>query len=748
MEVAAYNCVKFRLLITAYALFVMYTVAETGVAASPAQAESAVAADAAANEQSGASSETESSSPSPATQVHVVSHPLDELPDGGPRREPWVTTEQLEAMKAAHEAFATEQWDAAWWMFTRVEEQAVGTGLAPMARAYRAEIEYRRKKSPQYRLDTIELYRALIRDFPDSANASRAGWRVGDLFLESGWKVEAQAAYERAAKGATIPEDRTRAFLGMGLMYVEHQRFADAVQTLKAMRQMDSDEVSRAWTALGLAEAYYALGKRADAGEQYKLLADRWPERLRLHAQALMHAGDLEQAAGRVDAARRMRMQFYNLYPNHPRAKALMVAVGDSYRKSGLLTQAETVYGLLVERHPESPEAGLARLRLATLGVELAASGRTEATGLDLLGQVRRAPRAPLSDEAQTAALTELSVSQAGSLVGSEALFTLAEQHLRAKRQPEAEAALEQTCGREGRLVADPWPARAQVKLAELRRTQLLDAARMADDFHTVELFHRLSTCTDWTSGHSDVVIQVAEAHRRVGFLEASIPLYQQVLRDSKAGDARHVAIVGLGRTYLEQRDAMAARRMFERYQLEFPLGALKGEALRYLIESWALLGDSSRVIRFAQRWFKALGAKANQDAGYGQVLLRLAGAQAAAGQHREAIKTVRLAEQAGVLPYVDARMKEGRFLEASGAARAAMSQWADVVRSEPASEEAARARLAMARLWWQQDRLTEVQAVLSRVPADTKPDEVRRAAGVLKNAAAVQVRVTKEQTR
>lgn len=731
-----------------YVLFALAisTVGVSVASASPApHAAADAAADLAQQLETGTSAAAAPVRSTPASATVWSEPAVIELPDDGPRREPWVTEEALQTLQAAQDAFAAEQWDAAWWMFTRAEEQAADSGLAPMARAYRAELTYQRQATPQYRLDAIDIYQSLIRDFPQSANASRAGWRVGDLYREQAWTAESQASYERGAKSAVQPEDRTRAFLGLGLLYVHAKKWTEAAQTLKALRSEPLDNVSRGWMTLGIAQAMYGLGRRADANEYFQQLEEKWPERLRQNATALLHAGDLAQGTGRHEEARTLRMLFYNLYPTHPQAPSLVIAVGDSFRKYGDLKQAERMYGLVIERHPATTEAQMARLRLATLGPELAPK-EPAPERIDPSLQMATSPRAPLSPDGQREIYQDVSTGQKHNALGSEALVLLAEHYVTQKDMPAAQAALQQACDREGLIVGDEWPARARVQLAKLLRPKLAAAVQMADDLHTVELYHRYGRCPDWRGAHTDLLFQVAESHRRLGFLEAAIQLYQVVLRDFQATGVRDRALLGLGRTYLDQRDGIAARRMFERYQLEFPLGALKSEALRYLSESWALLGDASAVIRTCQRWFKAVGQQAAQDPGYGQILLRLASAQAATGRHMEAIAAMRKAERVGVLPYVEARMREGRYLEASGALRAAITQWAEVVRSEPASEEASLARLDMARLWWKQQRMTEVNAVLGRASTDGTSDVVSRATTVLKAAAVVQANILKEK--
>ncbi len=668
------------------------------------------------------------------------------LPDGGPRTEPNVTTIEATVLEPSQALLREGRYEAALWALGRIEEQGPASGLAPMARAYRAEAMYRQQAGSQFRFEVIDVYRSLIHDFPQSVNAARASWRIGDLYAEQGWLVEAQAAYERAARDAVRPQDKERAFLGLAIMQVEGGRWRAAVETLKGLRNADLDDLTRSWVSFALAEGFYGLQRFDEAAELYRQVWQRWPDRLRQSPEALLHLVEIERRQGHEEAARRVRLMFYNLYPRHREAAGTLVALGDSLRRGGLTSQAELMYGLTVQWHGNTETGHLARLRLAELGQELLKREPRHPLVLEVAAKFQDGLRVPLAPVGQRAVFESLSKAHPDKALASEALFRLAEHYVETGDPDAAEVALRRACEREGRVAGDVWPRRARQQLAALLRPALASAIREADDFQAVQVFHRYGSCPDWKSGHLDLVLHLAEAHRRLGFSEPAVRLYQHVLRDSQAPDLREYSLIGLGRTYLDQRDGPAARAVFERYQLEYPLGSFKGDALKYLSESWALMGDAGAVIKTTQRWFKWQSQRASNDPSYGHMLVRLAGAQAATGRYADAIRTVRKAERAGVMPYAQARLREGRYRDASGEGPAAIAHWAEVVRTEPRSIEASLARLHMARAWWRQRRWMEAEIVLGKIEQTGVGDVLARAATVLKAAVEIQRKAAKEE--
>jgi tetratricopeptide (TPR) repeat protein len=75
------------------------------------------------------------------------------------------------------------------------------------------------------------------------------------------------------------------------------------------------------------------------------------------------------------------------------------------------------------------------------------------------------------------------------------------------------------------------------------------------------------------------------------------------LIRDPKAESFHESGIKGLGRSYLEQKDMRAARAVFERYRLQFPLGRFSAEALQAILTCFAGEGNVAGVTQLGRQW-------------------------------------------------------------------------------------------------------------------------------------------------
>jgi hypothetical protein len=60
---------------------------------------------------------------------------------------------------------------------------------------------------------------------------------------------------------------------------------------------------------------------------------------------------------------------------------------------------------------------------------------------------------------------------------------------------------------------------------------------------------------------------------------------------------------MGLGESYLEQKDMRAARAVFERYRLQFPVGRFAGQALLGILTSFEGEGNTAGLVKLGKQW-------------------------------------------------------------------------------------------------------------------------------------------------
>ncbi|MEX5214314.1 MAG: tetratricopeptide repeat protein [Nitrospiraceae bacterium] len=663
---------------------------------------------------------------------HRATLAWSDLPDPGPRTEPQLLEAAELQLAHAMVFYDHAEWDAAEQHFRRTAEKFPGSAVVPMVRAFLAEIAAHREQTTQRSLEVVQSYAELIRDFPGSANAQRARWRIGDLYRDLGWIAESQAAYQRAVAESTNARDAARAFLGLGMTWLAAQEWTQARHAFHQVRTGTEQEALVQWATLGEAAAQYGEGRGEEAAALAESVMRRWPMAFRACPACLLELAEIEKKSGQGKAARQLWSVFVNLYPRDERASRALLAWGESLDEDGQIAASQTLYRTVIGRFPNSLEAGRARLRLTEVGQDLAKQAGERRIALEVQSSFDVHPPLPVAFEQRVRVLRDVSQEQASDALASEALVRLGEQFQEAGKEQEAIHHFLSACRRDGVISGDPWPAVARRRLADLAKPALEEALRSADDWRVVLAFHRSEVCVEPLAMEEEFVIRGADAHRRLGFSAGAVELYQQVLHRQLGTRWRQEALIGLGRAYLDQDDPEAARRTFERYQLENPLGTYRMEALRYLADVWNRLGDARSVVKVCRRWLKLHDAQPTQDAQYNEILLQLAEAQASLGAHAEAAATFDLAERVGAITDVPAILRFADVLAQAGRTSAAAARYGDVIRLAPSSNEAEHARFRLSRLWLTQGRYDEAVLVADKGRATARTEILRRAMALI----------------
>jgi TolA-binding protein len=308
----------------------------------------------------------------------------------------------------------------------------------------------------------------------------------------------------------------------------------------------------------------------------------------------------------RTQIARRLLMQFYNLYPSRPEAPDALLQVADSYQHAGQAEKAGLFYAAVATRYPDTDSGTIARIRL----IRLSAERSDEATTHDLPRMLVRSiflnlplEQADPSHPAQV--LQDIAARHAESGIGSEAWFRLGELEEQAGNTEEALTLYGRVAARAGRFGEDPWPDIAGARLKVRLQPSLQAAVEAKDDLAAVMVFHRHGPQADRLYAGHRLLPLVADAHARLGFSIEAARLYQSIIRDPQSEAFLEPALIGLGMCYLDQEDPQAAQRVFERYRLQFPVGRYAADAFLLLLTSMSRQGAQKGVVRIGRQWLR-----------------------------------------------------------------------------------------------------------------------------------------------
>jgi TolA-binding protein len=638
-------------------------------------------------------------SPAPAQRPPGETAPdgytLPDLPDGGPRDESPLDGPDAERFAQGVESYRRGRLPLARAAFAQVLKGQPSGPTASAARAFLAEIQVAERPGSTGLTTAIDAYRALAQELPDTPNGRRARWRIGDLYAALGLRVEAQGTYERAL--AELPEgpDADRALLGLAVNAVEGGKLPEAERALAQLRRRTEDETLLSYATLWLADVLAAARRPVEAEALYRTVLDRWPDFLKRRPGSLLRYAGLAMELGLDERGRCLYLLAYNLRPRSGAAPEMLVSIGDSFRRGGDPVRAARFYDLAAARHPGTLGEALARLRLAELGQDLLAADPEQALRRSVRALVGAGPVPDLDPARQRRLLRETADAHRDLVLGSEALFHLAAQQQVEGDREAAGRTYEELLERAGRVPDDPWPERGSRRFAALLEPEIRLALARGEDLAALTLARRLGVFAERVFAGGDLLLRLADASRRVGWLSEAVRLYQATLKDRGAQTWREEALFGLGTAYVGQGDFRAARQVFDRYRIQYPLGRRTPEVLRLLAEAALDAGDPAAAAAACDRWL----ARYPDDPARPLVLALSARALVEAGERERGLRRYDEAERAGALVEPAALLRYADLLAAAGRGEAALARYGRALQADPAGAGADWARWQIARI-------------------------------------------------
>lgn len=636
------------------------------------------------------------------------------LPDDGPRLEGQSTGIDGLAWQEGQSAYKKQAWAEAQRFFAKIVTDYPESPLVPSAKAFLIELALREDSSGQGRALGIQEYKKLVRDHPQSINARRAEWRIGDLYFEQGWYQEAQVFYEQAMAHAESRHfDGPRSLLGLGYAYMAMGKWSEAEHAFSNVRTRTEHEPLLQGATLGMAHALYRQQRYADAQPLFDLAYRRWPRLVKADPLALQRFAVTEIRLQHEASARELLLLLYNLYPRHEHTPAALLQLAESLRAGANQRLAEFVYALLPALYPYSVPATTAKLRLAVQQTEMMQTGGVESLGRTVSAMMHDVPTPFQSAASYRSLLEDIATREAANPAGSEALFYLAKAAEQSNDMHRAIGLYRDITLKTGQ-VNDPWAAKAVDRLAVLLTPWIEAAIASQDDLTVVSLFHRHGSVARQRYARSPLLLQIADAHRRLGFAAEGSSLYQQVIKVHNDPALIEPALIGLGKIYLDQRDPDAARKVFERYRFQFPLGTYEGEVVLLLVQTMRQQRDMQGLLHLCRTWLLRHPGHRERPAMYLQLaktLGELDKLEESALAYEEGFKAGAVASSETLLAYADTLSRLNRH-------ERAIAVYQSVLEKKPKVRQAEWARLQTAQHWTalkQYDRATVALAELGR---------------------------------
>ncbi len=608
------------------------------------------------------------------------------LPDDGPRYDRMVETPGALQFQAAIEALGRGQYAVARADFDKLVALDSSSELLPPLRAFLAELTLLEDPTDHGRRESIAQYRSIIGSYPKNANAFRALWRIGDLYVELGWLQEAIVAYEYALSRELPRPDADRSLLALGSILGKLERWTNAENALDQVRKRATDDRLVARATVDLANVFYAQRRNSDALSLYDLLYRRWPDLLKRDPDGLQQYGAVLFESQELRRARDIDLLLYNLFPSHRHAGAALVRLGDSHSRLGLRTSAELFYTVAQAQYAKTTSGVVARMRLSGIKQEIALSAGEGLLRKKVEGIIQGNGISYLEPSEAEDLYKTIALEHRDDLLGSEALFHLAEHYELRGDSARGIRVFQEVTRRTGAIPRDPWPPAAGAHLTSILKPRLETALKGKDDTQVLTLFHSHGQAPEQHYLGTPILLEVADRHRRLGFSGEAVHLYQTFVRSRKEASLHEAALMGLGESYLDQLDPAAARNVFESFRLQYPQSVRSPLVSRQLTEAMLGQGDRRSAIRMMRRWMRLHP----NDAAQGWMYVTLARTLAEDQKHEEAVEAFETALRShalrtpqDILLYADLLVKLNRQERAADLYSQVLQAGPDAVEAE-----------------------------------------------------------------
>jgi len=539
---------------------------------------------------------------SPQTNVRVPSSRIA-LPDDGPRYDRTVEGPESLQFLDAVKKITSGQYAVARAGFAALATLNSASALIPPLKAFLAELTLLEDPTDHGRMEAIAQYRSLIGSYPKNANTFRALWRVGDLYVELGWLQEAITSYEYALSRGLPRHDADRSLLALGVTFGELGRWTEAERAFETVRNRATDDRLIARATVDQANARYAQRRKREAVPLYDIFYQRWPNLLKQNPDALQQYGDALFEIQELRRASNIDMLLYNLFSSHRYAGMALVRLGDCHSRLGLGTLAELFYTAAQTQYADTAAAVVARMRLSRIEQEIAASAGEDFLRKKVEGMIRGRGISYLEPAEGEELYKAIAHDHQDDILGSEALFHLAEHYELRENPARAIQIYQDVTRRTGAIPDDLWPMAAGLHLTSILKPQLEAAIKSKKDVLVLTLFHSHGQAPEQHYIGTQTLLEVADAHRRLGFSTQAVHLYQTLVRNRKVAPLHEPALIGLGESYLDQFDPAAARSVFESFRLQYPQSARSALVSRQLTTAMLEQGDRQSAVRVMRHW-------------------------------------------------------------------------------------------------------------------------------------------------
>jgi TolA-binding protein len=225
-----------------------------------------------------------------------------------------------------------------------------------------------RQANPQYD-GALTAFKRALREYPRSSFADHAEYKIGFIYGEMGYTLEAKVIYLKGLK--KDPKNRYNAArkIGLATLLINDGQYENAYDAFQSILKDNPKSLEARSAIFIIADQFYKEKRYDRALAIYEEGARRWPNELSDRPEINFSMGDIYFRKKNYPPARKHFFNLINLAPDIPMAHKALNWLGDSYLLEGQALNALNVFEESAKRNPGSRESQYGKIRMADIGV-------------------------------------------------------------------------------------------------------------------------------------------------------------------------------------------------------------------------------------------------------------------------------------------------------------------------------------------------------------------------------------------
>lgn len=438
--------------------------------------------------------------------------------------------------------------------------------------------------------------------YPDSENAVRSLWRIGQLYAKLGFYYESIGSFKRIPLRHPNSRFALLARIGIAETYREREKWKEAADLYEQIDLRSLSQADQVSVLLGHADSLYHQNDFENAYQKYErgeALAGNLgtpvsPVVLFQHAESAYRTGHTVQARNRFS-------NLFNIFPTHSLAPIALARMGDAWRREGKFDEAGFIYAQ-AQSAPESDSAG-------GLDKLMASIGRLTMHGCAPAVAQKRPAGCQGGNQEEIRQALDLMEKQVKTVLQATPLGHFAQEILlEAVEQFRTYGSFSVALDLENRLLALLPSSLFRLRLAAVHRKTINEEisrlAKEEDHLRIVALFHALSSNFTPPMLTGPTGLQVGRSHARLGLHAQAIDLYAPIAASVSSRLAEE-ALFLLGKSLLEKGEYAQAEQKLSVFLKRYPKSRHLSSLLIDLGAALDHQGKHPRAIEIYNDWLR-----------------------------------------------------------------------------------------------------------------------------------------------